>query len=55
MLKTDTLTGSLKRLLVFIYAREKGIVGKQRTDVFIYSSLILIIGVIMNLCGSYVT
>lgn len=51
MLKTDTLTGSLKRLLVFIYAREKGIVGKQRTDVFIYSSLILIIGVIMNLCG----
>lgn len=37
--------------LVSVDARDRGIIGRQRTAVFIYSSFILITGIVLNLCG----
>lgn len=37
--------------LISLYALENGVIGKQQATVFIYSSALLIGGVILNLCG----
>lgn len=40
-----------RSLLGFIYAQESNVIGRQKVAVLVYSSLLLILGVVLNLCG----
>lgn len=41
----------LRLLSVNRYLRERGVIDRQRVTVFVYTSALLVIGVILNLCG----
>lgn len=37
--------------LAHIYAQESNIIGRQRVAVLVYSTMLLVVGIILNLCG----
>lgn len=47
----DYLNGFKRSSFAYIYAQESNVIGRQRVAVFVYSSALLILGVILNLCG----
>lgn len=52
MLKNRTFFNRyIKPILVALYARESGVIARRRATVFIYSTTLLIGGVVLNLCG----